>query len=71
VIAEGTPLKIVDAQSGLVYVLVPEAAFERVRSLVGDDLSETYQAQVESAMRAGWDDPGMDDYNDYDLHRKS
>jgi hypothetical protein len=34
------------------------AAFHQV-----DDLSDTYEAQMESAMRAGWDDPLMDDYN--------
>jgi hypothetical protein len=69
--AEGTPLRIVDSQNGSVYVLVSEEVFARVQTLVGDDLAETYPAQVESAMRAGWDDPVMDEYNDYDRHRKS
>jgi hypothetical protein len=69
--AEGTPLRIVDSQSGSVYVIVPEEVFARVQALVGDDLGETYPAQVESAMRAGWDDPVMDEYNDYDRHRTS
>ena len=37
-----------------------------------DELSDTYAAaQMESAMRAGWDDPAMDDYNEYDKHRPS
>jgi hypothetical protein len=69
--AAGTPLKLVDPRTGCVYVLVPESVFERVQSLVSDDLIETYQAQIESAMRAGWDDPVMDDYNDYDRQRRS
>ena len=68
--AEGTPLKIVDPRTGNVYVLVNQTVFERVQSLLSDDLSETYPAQMESAMRAGWDDPVMDEYNDYDRHRK-
>ena len=68
--AEGTPLKLVDSQTGGVYVLIDESTFERAQSTLGDDLSETYQAQLESAMRAGWDDPVMDEYNDYELHRK-
>ena len=67
---EGTPLKMVDSRTGSVYVLVDEEVFRRLQSLVGDDLSDTYQAQIESAMRAGWDDPAMDEYNNYDLHRK-
>jgi hypothetical protein len=68
--AQGTPLEIIDSQTGNVFVLVNQSIFERVQSLVGDDLAETYPAQIESAMRAGWDDPVMDEYNDYDQHRK-
>jgi hypothetical protein len=68
--AEGTPLKLVDPRTGSTYVLVDESVFQQLQSLVGDDLGDTYQAQIESAMRAGWDDPVMDEYNDYDRHRK-
>lgn len=67
--AEGIPLRMVDPRTGAVYVLVDERAFEHLQSLFGDDLADTYQAQIESAMRAGWDDPVMDEYNDYDAHR--
>ena len=35
-----------------------------------EPVSEAYRAQADSAMRAGWKDPEMDDYNDYDAHRK-
>ena len=48
--AEGTPLKIVDPRTGNVYVLVNQSIFERVQSLLSDDLAETYPAQIESAM---------------------
>ena len=65
----GTPLEVVDPRTGSVYVLVRQDSFTRVQSLVNDDLTETYPAQIESAMRAGWDDPAMDDYSDYDRHR--
>lgn len=43
----------------------------RVDSQFDNDLSDTYTAQIESAMRAGWGDPRMDEYNDYDQHRAS
>jgi hypothetical protein len=65
----GTPLRLVDSQSGQTYVVVRESAYAKVQSLLSEDLSETYPAQIESAMRAGWDDPVMDEYNDYDRHR--
>lgn len=67
--ASGTPLRLVDPRSGNVYVLVDQATFEKLQSIFATDLSETYPAQIESAMRAGWDDPIMDQYNDYDQHR--
>jgi hypothetical protein len=49
----------------LIPILGCESAFAKVQSLLGEDLSETYPAPIESAMRAGWDDPIMDEYNDY------
>jgi hypothetical protein len=67
----GTPLKLVDPRSGGVYVLVNEKAYERVQSLLAGELAETYPAQIESAMRAGWGDPVMDEYDDYDRRRAS
>jgi hypothetical protein len=35
-----------------------------------ESLADTYRAQIGSAMKAGWDDPAMDDYNHYDRLRK-
>ena len=46
--------------------------YEQIKERYEDsdyDLSETYPAQMEAAMRAGWDDPAMDAYNDYDRNR--
>jgi len=68
--AEGTPLKMVDPRTGNTYVLIEQAIFEKLQSIFDGDLADTYSAQVESAMRAGWDDPVMDEYNDYDRHRQ-
>jgi hypothetical protein len=67
----GTPLRLVDSTSGDTFVVVPESTYATIQALLGESLAETYPAQIESAMRAGWDDPAMDEYNDYDRHRSS
>lgn len=64
---------VTDPRTRKTYVLVSAEVFERIRALVGDAdyaLADTYRAQVDSAMEAGWNDPAMDEYNDYDAHRK-
>ena len=65
----GEALELVDECTQTAYVLVPADEFHRLKTVAEDDLSDTYAAQMESAMRAGWDDPRMDEYNDYDAHR--
>lgn len=66
----GEPVELIDDQTHSSYVLLPAEDFHRLKMAVKDDMSETYTAQFESAMRSGWDDPLMDDYNDYDSHRQ-
>lgn len=66
----GEPLELVDEQTKTAYVLVSAEKFHRLQAASEDDLGDTYAAQIESAMKAGWSDPRMDDYNDYDVHRR-
>jgi hypothetical protein len=66
-------VRLLDPDTQVSYVLLRLDLYEQVSALfeVDDyDLSDTYAAQMESAMRAGWDDPDMDVYNDYDAQRK-
>jgi hypothetical protein len=66
------PLRVIDPRNQAVYVLLSAEQYGKVKALFenGDyDLRETYPAQMESAMRAGWGDPAMDAYNDYDANR--
>jgi hypothetical protein len=58
------PLRLVDERTGAVYVVLRADEYERLKE--EEELSDTYPAQFESAWRAGWDDPAMDDYNNYD-----
>ena len=69
----GEPLELVDDLSHARYVLLPAEQFDRVKALLSDDefqLRETYPAQEATLADAGWDDPELDLYNDYDAHRK-
>ena len=65
----GEPLELIDEQTHLAYMLVPADEFQRLQTATDDELGDTYPAQVESAMQAGWNDPRMDEYDDYDAHR--
>jgi bifunctional DNA-binding transcriptional regulator/antitoxin component of YhaV-PrlF toxin-antitoxin module len=64
----GVPLELIDEQTQAAYVLLRAEEFQRLTSISTDDLSDTYAAQIESAMRSGWENPLMDEYNDYDTH---
>jgi hypothetical protein len=67
------PLYVDDPLTQTQYVLLPAEAYLRVCNLLSTSLAfsidETLAAQDEVARAAGWDDPMMDDYNDYDAHR--
>jgi bifunctional DNA-binding transcriptional regulator/antitoxin component of YhaV-PrlF toxin-antitoxin module len=60
----GEPLELIDDQNHRAYVLVDGDEFQRLKDAAANELGDTYAAQIESAMRAGWDDPRMDKYND-------
>jgi hypothetical protein len=69
----GAPLYLVDAANNR-YVLLRAEQFEKVKALIGDDVNENdsralYPLIEQSFGKAGWDDPEMDAYNDYDAHR--
>jgi hypothetical protein len=66
----GELLELIDEQTQMVYVLMPAEEFQRLKAAPDDELGDTYAAQIESAMEAGWNGPRMDDYNDYDAHRE-
>jgi len=72
--AGSAPPSVTDPRTQKTYVLISTETFDQIRALVPQDdytLTDTYRAQIDAAMRAGWNDPVMDDYNNYDAHRKS
>ena len=67
-----TPVRVVDPRTQRVYVLIADEQFDRLRSLLDmEPLSLDQQRIALSAAgrRAGWDDPEMDVYDNYDAHR--
>jgi hypothetical protein len=66
----GTPLRLTDPRTGKAYLLVAEGIASASHGSSSDSLAETYRAQIESALAAGWSDPTMDEYNEYDRYRK-
>ncbi|HEV8058300.1 MAG TPA: hypothetical protein VGP68_00380 [Gemmataceae bacterium] len=64
----------VNPRTGESYVLIPKSLYDRVKDLlyVGQDLTPEEQGQLlaSSGKRAGWDDPEMDAYDNYDENFK-
>jgi len=68
----GEPIELRDDASKALYVVLPKERFERLRELLAVDereVREFYPAQERALGLAGWDEPEMDIYNDYDAHR--
>jgi len=72
-LGESAPPRVIDPNTSKVYYLVAAEQYERIRALLEpvDALTETYPAQLESALRAGWNDPVMNDYDRYDELRRN
>lgn len=68
------PLRLVDPDTNTVYVLLRADLFDHVQAAIreGDDdkeIAETYTAQSQSALEAGWNASEMADYDNYDQNR--
>jgi hypothetical protein len=70
----GSPVLLVDVTTNEQYVIMRAEQFENLKALFVDgeefDPRELYPLMARSAAAAGWDDPEMDVYNDYDAHTK-
>lgn len=67
-----TPLRVVNPRTQKVYVLIADEHFERLNALLNLaplSLDEQQQALRDAGQRAGWDDPEMDVYDNYDAHQ--
>ncbi|RKU08656.1 hypothetical protein C6503_22965 [Candidatus Poribacteria bacterium] len=63
------PVRLVDPETNVEYVVLPVETFERMRKGVYYDDGPITEKErtallIEFGLRAGWDDPEMDVYND-------
>jgi hypothetical protein len=69
----GSLLHIVDADTNVRYVLMRAELYEKLSALFAEgeefDPRELYPLMAKSAAAAGWDDPDLDVYNDYDSQK--
>jgi hypothetical protein len=70
----GSPVHLVDGPTNVHYVLMRADQYEILSGLLAEgeefDARELYPLMAKSAASAGWDDPDLDAYNDYDAHKK-
>jgi hypothetical protein len=68
------PVRAIDPATNAEYVLVRAEVYERIKALLYDDGDWTPEEQLrllaDSGQRAGWDDPEMDVYDQYDENLK-
>ena len=69
---DASAVPVFDPASNVAYVLVPQAVYRRLVPYDDSefDVSEAYPLMEEVARNAGWDDPELDVYNQYDPRKK-
>jgi hypothetical protein len=72
--SEDKPIRLTDPETNSEYVLVPADLYDQIQGLFYDHstltLDEKRALLVQAGLRAGWDDPEMDVYNDLDPRRQ-
>jgi hypothetical protein len=72
--AQGEAIRLRDPEAQREYVLVPVEVYDRLKSVLYDNSDWTPEEQLrllaDSGGRAGWDDPEMDVYDNYDQNQK-
>ena len=73
-LTQGREVSVSDSETKQEYILVLAAVYRRLKNLIYDDREWTQEEQMrllaESGKRAGWDNPEMDVYDNYDENSK-
>ena len=72
--SEDNLIHLIDPETKVEYVVLPAETYERMRKgIYYDDGPITEEERrallIQAGLRAGWDDPEMDIYNDLDPRR--
>ena len=68
------PIRLTDPETNSEYVLLPADSYDQIRDLFREHSTLTQDEKcalmLQAGLRAGWDDPEMDVYNDLDPRRQ-
>jgi hypothetical protein len=72
--SEDQPIRLTDPETNSEYVLLPADVYDQIRELFYEHSTltpdEKRALMLQAGLRAGWDDPEMDVYNDLDPRRQ-
>lgn len=72
--SEDKPIRLTDPETNSEYVLLPANLYDQIRGLFYEQSTLTQDEKralmLHAGLRAGWDDPEMDVYNDLDPRRR-
>ncbi len=72
--SEDQPVRLTDPETNSEYVLLPADLYDQIRELFYEHSTLTQDEKralmLRAGLRAGWDDPEMDVYNDLDPRRQ-
>jgi hypothetical protein len=72
--SHGRPVRLTDPETHAEYVLLQADMYDQLHGLLDHETSLTPDERravfIQAGVRAGWDDPEMDIYNDLDPRRQ-
>ena len=72
--SHGRPLRLTDPETHAEYVLLQADMYDQIHRLLHDETTltpdERQAVLIQAGLRAGWDDPEMDVYNELDPRRQ-
>lgn len=71
--SQDQPIRLADPDTNTEYVVLRADVYDQIQGLFYDDVPLTTDEKrallIQAGLRAGWDDPEMDVYNDLDPRR--